>query len=172
MDNPLRRWCGYAAFVSGLLLVLASLALVASFWVSEEVALAFSISLILAKLLLVLVLVGVYISTRPSQGLWLVGFVLAVLGAQIDLADLYAPTGPVALLIGLGLMAGALSPEERKLRLGLWGWFVANLMALVSFYLDFGLLLAAAIFLAGAMRLLIGSILLQPKKAGESTMSG
>jgi hypothetical protein len=169
--NRMRRWGGYAAQISGLLLVLASLALLLSKWVGDEVVVAVPFLLGPAKFLVVLVLIGVFVSARPTQGMWLGGFIAAVTGVQMDLANFFPPSGPVLLLIGLGIMAGALSTEEAKLRLGLWGWFGANIIAIGSVYLNFGLLLAAAVFLAGFARMSIGFVLLQDEKEGQ-TKSG
>jgi hypothetical protein len=172
MNEQLRRWCGYAAVASGVLLLLASLTLVARFWAGDEVALAFSILLILAKFLLVLVLLGVYVSAHLVRSLWLAGFVMALIGTQMDLADFFPPSGAVITLIGLTCMVLSLTSEHARLRLGLWGWIGANVLALGGAALSSGPLLAAAIALAGGVRLWIGMALLPSRPAGPSTMSG
>lgn len=168
----LRRWCGYAAFASGLLLIIASLTLLVSSWAADDLALVTSLLLIFAKFLLVPILIGIFLYGDSTRGFWLTGFLVAVLGVQFELADFYPPLGTVTLLIGLVFMAVSVSPNAPKMQLGLWGWIGANILAFVSGILGLGLMLVAAVFIAGCARLLIGTVLLQPESANEPDQSG
>ena len=161
------RLGGSAGITSGVLFILAALALFTSILVSDIPALVFTTLVLIANVSIVFTLIAIYmIQIKDSGNEAVAGFVLSMIGILLDLANFFSPLGSVLFMIGLTLLAVVNMRSGRLPMLALWLWVAAAILSPPFVLLGWRLLIGLALILSGSMRIWIGVVLRLKSAAG------
>ncbi|HEY46864.1 MAG: hypothetical protein AMJ88_06910 [Anaerolineae bacterium SM23_ 63] len=148
---------GSAGIASGILFILAALALFTSVFVTDIPELVFITLVLFANVLTGFLLIAVYIVQIKETGNTVIaGFVLSMIGLLLDLANFFDPLGSILFVIGLALLAIANLPTGRLPTLAMWSWVVVAVLSLPFVLLGWRLLIGLALILSGVIRIWLG----------------
>ena len=165
--QQLFRLSGWAGMISGVFDLLAALVIVVGVFVQGVPEAAVGAPLLVANVLIVFALMGVYACQAEQVGaLGLTGFVLATGGLLLSLANFFPPSGSLLLLIGLLLLAIAGQRAGELAGGGLWLWLAGSLASTTAGLLRLFILLALGVIIAGLGRVWLGYTLRQKYQDG------
>jgi hypothetical protein len=143
--------------LSGAFDLIAALVIVVGISVPGVPEAAVGGSLLAANVLVVFALMGIYacqVEGVGALGLW--GFVLAVGGLLLALANFFAPSGSLLALLGLFLLAIANQRAGKLPGGGMWLWLAGALASNVAGLLRIFILISLGLALTGVGRLWVG----------------
>jgi hypothetical protein len=153
----LLRSSGLAAIVSGVVLLLLALVLVAAKLVPGVPDLVSFVLRLGASILVVFALLGLYFALAAWTGkLGQAGILLAIVGRLLVIADFFAVVGWILFLLGLLLFAAASTRAGLRTGPGLWVWLVGTGFAFLMAFAGWPLLVALGVFVSGCGQMWLG----------------
>lgn len=158
--TKVNRLGGSSGIASGILSILAALALIISILVTDIPELVFMTLVLFANVLVVFLLIAIYlVQIKETGNLADSGFLLSTIGLLLDLANYFDPFGSILFVIGLALLAVANMSTGRLPNLAMWSWVAVVVLSLPFVFFGWRLLIGLVIILSGCIRLWLGVVL-------------
>lgn len=141
---------GWAAIVSGSARSLAAFAILVSILLDGIPELVVVSLLLIANIFMVFALMGIFGCQVEELGEYgFLGFVLAVIGILLNLADFFPPSDDLFFLVGLSIIVTRNERSAILPKWGMWLWLAGSAISVTGAYFGVLLVVVPGLLLAG-----------------------